>query len=68
MQDRIAMMMIIRSLHDITNELKAMRQEVRQLSPSHPHGGSDFRHELSDESEMDDDAFETPAQRKERGR
>jgi hypothetical protein len=43
MQDRIATMMIIRSLQDIADELKAMRQELRQLNASNSRGGSALR-------------------------
>jgi hypothetical protein len=35
MQDRTATMMIIRSLQDIADELKAVRQELHQMNRSH---------------------------------
>ena len=67
MQDRIATMMIIRSLQDIVDELKAMRQELHQVNRSNVSRDLDGRRGFSDESEMDD-ALESVAKRKERGR
>jgi hypothetical protein len=67
MQDRTATMMIIRSLQDIADELKAVRQELHQMNRSQPRGAPDFRQGFSDESQMDD-AFESLAQAKQRGR
>jgi hypothetical protein len=63
MQDRIATMMIIRSLRDIADELKAMRQELHRQNRSNPRHGSDFQQGFSDQSGMED-AFEpgTPKQ------
>lgn len=64
MQDRVATMLIIRSLQDIANELKAVHLELRQLNGSSPHGGSSLRTGFSDQSEMDN-AFEILAEREE---
>jgi hypothetical protein len=66
MVDRIATMMIVRSLRDIADELKAMRRDLQQLKESLPRGGTVFPSGLLDESEMDD-AFERMP-RAERGR
>ena len=67
MVDRIATMMIVRSLRDIADELKAMRRDLEQLKESLPHGETAFPPGLLDESVMDDD-YEQLAPPTERGR
>ncbi len=67
MQDRIATMLIIRSLQDIANELKAVHHELRQLNRSSPHEDAVVSPGFSDQSEMDN-AFEILEEREEEGR
>ena len=66
MVDRIATMMIVRSLRDIADELKAIRRDLQQLKESLPRGENIFPPELLDESEMED-ALEQLAPRTGRG-
>jgi hypothetical protein len=66
MVDRIATMMIVRSLRDIADELKAIRRDLQQLKESLPRGENIFPPELLDESEMED-ALEQLAPRAGRG-
>jgi hypothetical protein len=66
MQDRVATMMIIRSLQDIGSELKAIRQELHQLTRTHAHKDTDFVQGFSEQTEME--AFEVRRSGMERGR
>jgi hypothetical protein len=67
MQDRVGTMMIIRSLRDIADELKAVHQELRQLNGSNLRREPPVQKAFPDQSEIDD-AFDILLQRKERER
>jgi hypothetical protein len=65
MQDRIATTMIIRSLQEIVDELRAMRHQLEQMRSSERQGDPELRPVFTGHSHVDD-SFGRRLQQKER--